>query len=235
MEIHHIVPRSQGGEDKEENAIPLCFDCHAEVVAYNTKHPKGRPFLASELKKHKKQWLNACARALPHPACGQGSYDDSPTVFDLTRYPAHLEPTKLINFFEIKELELMALRLALSRRSKSTDMISLQFVSDKWGFRFRFRAPWDMKCGTLTETFVKGLRLQDHLEIDRVFERVRIIWQIGCDRTGLCAGSRTLRDAGIKEGDIVFLQGTVVSFHVKYAPGRVAGFYFPMENENWRA
>ncbi len=42
MEIHHIVPRSEGGDDSEENSIPLCLDCHADVMAYNPKHPKGR-------------------------------------------------------------------------------------------------------------------------------------------------------------------------------------------------
>ncbi len=44
IEIHHIVPRSEGGEDTFENAIALCFDCHAEIGAYNPKHPKGRKF-----------------------------------------------------------------------------------------------------------------------------------------------------------------------------------------------
>ena len=31
MEIHHIKAKADGGEDSFENAIPLCFDCHAEV------------------------------------------------------------------------------------------------------------------------------------------------------------------------------------------------------------
>ena len=31
MEIHHIVPRSEGGPDTQGNGIPLCFDCHADV------------------------------------------------------------------------------------------------------------------------------------------------------------------------------------------------------------
>jgi tetratricopeptide (TPR) repeat protein len=65
MEIHHIVPKSEGGEDTEENGIPLCFDCHAEVGAYNLKHPKGRRFTSSELKKHKEQWFAICAARGP--------------------------------------------------------------------------------------------------------------------------------------------------------------------------
>ncbi len=63
MEIHHIVPKNQGGEDTEENAIPLCLDCHAEVAAYDVKHPKGKRFTPSELKKHKAQWFAICSQS----------------------------------------------------------------------------------------------------------------------------------------------------------------------------
>lgn len=31
MEVYHIKPHADGGQDTFENAIPLCFDCHAEV------------------------------------------------------------------------------------------------------------------------------------------------------------------------------------------------------------
>jgi len=63
MEIHHILPKSQGGEDTEDNGIPLCFDCHAEVSAYDPQHPKGRRFTPSELRRHKEQWFAICSRA----------------------------------------------------------------------------------------------------------------------------------------------------------------------------
>jgi len=62
MEIHHILPKSQGGEDTEDNGIPLCFDCHAEVAAYDPQHPKGKRFTPSELKRHKEQWFAICSR-----------------------------------------------------------------------------------------------------------------------------------------------------------------------------
>jgi 5-methylcytosine-specific restriction endonuclease McrA len=29
--LHHIVPRSMGGEDHEENLVPLCQSCHRKV------------------------------------------------------------------------------------------------------------------------------------------------------------------------------------------------------------
>ena len=54
MEIHHI---DQNGGNSEDNGIPLCLDCHAEVRAYNPSHPKGRKYSASELRKHRDQWF----------------------------------------------------------------------------------------------------------------------------------------------------------------------------------
>lgn len=58
MEIHHIDPN---GGNEEDNGIPLCFNCHAEVGSYNPAHPKGRKFSQSELKKHKVQWFKQAA------------------------------------------------------------------------------------------------------------------------------------------------------------------------------
>ncbi len=62
MVVHHIIPETEGGPQTEDNGIPLCFDCHAEVMAYNTRHPLGRRFTSSELQKHRDQWFAICAR-----------------------------------------------------------------------------------------------------------------------------------------------------------------------------
>ncbi len=61
MEIDHIVPVAGGGSDTYDNAIAVCFDCHAEIHHYNTAHPKGRRFGPDELRAHKDQWLKFCA------------------------------------------------------------------------------------------------------------------------------------------------------------------------------
>ena len=50
MEVHHIKPRSEGGKDTEDNAIPLCCNCHALVASYNPNHPKGSKHTVKELK-----------------------------------------------------------------------------------------------------------------------------------------------------------------------------------------
>lgn len=62
MHVHHIVPRSDGGDDSEENGIPLCLDCHAEVHSYDPKMAMGRKIRPSELRRHKEQWFAIVAR-----------------------------------------------------------------------------------------------------------------------------------------------------------------------------
>ena len=61
METDHIVPLAQNGTDDIDNAIPVCFECHAEIHSYNDKHPRGRKFRPEELQHHKEQWLKLCA------------------------------------------------------------------------------------------------------------------------------------------------------------------------------
>jgi hypothetical protein len=60
MEIDHIDPAADDGGNQGENAIPVCFDCHAEIHSYNPRHPKGRKFTPEELRGHRDQWLELC-------------------------------------------------------------------------------------------------------------------------------------------------------------------------------
>ena len=56
MEVHHIIQEAEGGSNEFENAIPLCFDCHADVGHYNPKHPKGIKYSKVELREHRNNW-----------------------------------------------------------------------------------------------------------------------------------------------------------------------------------
>ncbi len=60
IETDHIVSTADGGSDAIENAIPVCFECHAEIHSYNDRHPRGRKFQPDELRRHKEQWLEIC-------------------------------------------------------------------------------------------------------------------------------------------------------------------------------
>ena len=57
VEVHHIVAQSDGGSDDVENAIALCFDCHADAGHYNPDHPKGSRFSPTELRQARDLWF----------------------------------------------------------------------------------------------------------------------------------------------------------------------------------
>ena len=63
MECHHIIPSEKGGTDTDDNCIPLCFDCHADVQHYNDKHPKGTKFFPEELKARRDEWYTVAVNA----------------------------------------------------------------------------------------------------------------------------------------------------------------------------
>ena len=57
IEVHHIIPRSEGGSDNIDNAIPLCLDCHTDAGHYNVKHSKGTKLTKEELIKARYNWF----------------------------------------------------------------------------------------------------------------------------------------------------------------------------------
>lgn len=58
IEVHHIKPQKDGGDDTIDNAIGLCFNCHADAGHYFAGHPKGSKLSPNELKKHRDSWFN---------------------------------------------------------------------------------------------------------------------------------------------------------------------------------
>jgi len=56
MELHHIKPTVNKGDDTFDNCIPLCLDCHADMSSYDFKHPKGTKYSEQELKRHRNNW-----------------------------------------------------------------------------------------------------------------------------------------------------------------------------------
>lgn len=56
IEVAHILGEADGGESTLDNAIPLCFDCHADMRSYDHKHPMGNKYSESELRRHRDAW-----------------------------------------------------------------------------------------------------------------------------------------------------------------------------------
>jgi len=52
IEIAHI---EQNTDNSQDNAIPLCYQCHAEIGKYNKEHPKGNKYRPRELKTRREQ------------------------------------------------------------------------------------------------------------------------------------------------------------------------------------
>ena len=67
IEVHHLEPESEGGSGDIDNAIPLCFDCHSEVMRYDEKHPKGTKYKVDELRARREQVYEEFTRHLVPP------------------------------------------------------------------------------------------------------------------------------------------------------------------------
>jgi len=59
-EIAHIDPK----RNDQENAIPLCYDCHAKIGQYSREHPRGNRFKAEELVPRREQIYDQYTRHL---------------------------------------------------------------------------------------------------------------------------------------------------------------------------
>jgi len=56
IELHHLIRRSQGGDDVADNIVPLCGACHRKLH-------DGRPGLAQiRLTPAEKRYLRSCGR-----------------------------------------------------------------------------------------------------------------------------------------------------------------------------
>ncbi len=111
MEIHHIVQPDDGGDNSIENAIPVCFECHAEIASYNPKHPRGRKFTSEELRLHKENWINICKK--------------NPEIFVNATRDTDVGP--LQSLIDELEFNLMALDSGNSFRTPSCILMEEQF------------------------------------------------------------------------------------------------------------
>ena len=69
INVHHIVKESDGGSNNLDNAIVLCLRCHGEAGHYNVRHPIGKKYSPTELRRHRDEWWKWCETntAVPLP------------------------------------------------------------------------------------------------------------------------------------------------------------------------
>lgn len=111
VEVHHIVPSSEGGANSEENAIALCFDCHAAAGHYNPQHPKGSRYSREELRRAKATWKRTVSSGLivsppdcvpPLVTCRHVVTSDGTAVDDVIRLNNVQLP---FGYFELLQLD----------------------------------------------------------------------------------------------------------------------------------
>lgn len=64
IEVHHLISEAEGGTNEIDNAIPLCFECHSEVMRYNDQHPRGTKYKVDELRTRREQVYEEFTRHL---------------------------------------------------------------------------------------------------------------------------------------------------------------------------
>jgi hypothetical protein len=98
IEVHHIVPEAAGGSDDEDNAMPLCFDCHSKVSHYDNSQPLGTKFKPQELKRRRDQVFDEFTRylvpALHYEIQREGR--ELPDVGFIVLHPGNAPPVQLI-------------------------------------------------------------------------------------------------------------------------------------------
>ena len=63
VQLHHIIPREDGGSDDIDNAIPLCPNCHDEVHAGHASGRVTRRYTPGELKQHRQTTIQQAQSA----------------------------------------------------------------------------------------------------------------------------------------------------------------------------
>lgn len=53
VEVHHIIPQAEGGSNDEDNAAPLCSNCHTLLG--------GNPELRKEIRLRRDHWYDVCS------------------------------------------------------------------------------------------------------------------------------------------------------------------------------
>lgn len=65
IEVAHIDRRLQGKKlNTIDNAIPLCYNCHAKIGHYNIEEPRGNKYRPNELKQRREQVYEEFTRHL---------------------------------------------------------------------------------------------------------------------------------------------------------------------------
>ncbi len=177
LEVHHIEPESTGGGNDFDNAIPLCFDCHADVGHYNPEHPRGNRYSAAELRGHRNRLYDQIASghlssARPtdewaycrYLVCKNFSALSEIVSGDLSRTPAH-NPL-LANTPALDEMRHLCDIHGNNDRARNVYGVSFPNAESYYAQNPRMRDSHEPDCAAYP--YFDTIRVPDELEIKRV-------------------------------------------------------------------
>jgi hypothetical protein len=109
VEVHHIIPQSEGGEDTENNAAPLCPSCH-EIYGAN---PQKRKFITE-------------ARDFWYETCATRYASDASVLSDIAN---RLDQSLTKTDFQAAMDSIAAM---ISGKDSSNDLISIELPERYW-------------------------------------------------------------------------------------------------------
>lgn len=136
IEVHHITPQLQGGEDTFENAIALCFDCHADAGHYFAGHPKGLKLSPKELMQHKKEWfsivklnkINAPKENFIHITITNKDYDGFMKPIFVKEETRYIDRNSYKKIYELLGKDPMDMINEMKERNKNSGFFHIPFV-----------------------------------------------------------------------------------------------------------
>ena len=94
VEVHHIIPESEGGPDTLNNAAPLCSGCHSIYGA--------SPIFRKQIKQMRDNWYDVCDRRFS--ALSSGLLEQVNQLSETLKSEKEDRHKYLTTFNEIKEL-----------------------------------------------------------------------------------------------------------------------------------
>lgn len=189
IEVAHIIPEVEGGSDDEDNGIPLCFDCHAEVGHYNPNHPRGNKFSPKELKEHRERLFQYVAK-------------DGPIVFDAIEKQVITIPSAI---WEQQENPINFNQVNLEHEAKVARYRKYIVEADKLKqlFNFKDAIKFYESAFLLAESDVS---LDDYASGGNYYYKKILLWQCYLEVSERDGSHESLRNAfnmGMDENEII--------------------------------
>ena len=107
IELHHIIPKKHDGKGTVDNAIPVCYECHAMLGHYNIEHPKGNKFREKEQQARRDQIYEEHTRHLIPPIFYEVTQDykehkyEFPKIGFAVKHHGHVLPSRLLVYMRV--------------------------------------------------------------------------------------------------------------------------------------